>query len=327
LLASGTNPFGALALDSTSVYFTTVTEDIDAGAVFKIALGGGAITTLGAGQRPALAVAVDNTNVYWTVATTSFADQGAVMTSPLAGGTPMTLVSSDEGLFGQGLAVDSTSVYFTSGTSVIRLPLGGGPSTTLAGCPCDPPNPVPSNIAVAGPIVYWTNSYAVSGDGPEAPFTGSVMMAPLDGGAPTIIASAQDFPVGIVADSTNIYWVNTGLCGEYGGSCSGSVMRLSLSGGAATTLASGQSLCAGLAVDSKNVYWGTADTNAVPPTGWVMAVPIAGGTATTLTSAQGPVQDIAVDSTSVYWTTGCSLELADGGTCDSGGSLMKFTPK
>jgi hypothetical protein len=76
---------------------------------------------------------------------------------------------------------------------------------------------------------------------------------PMGGGTATTLASGsgQNFPYGIAADASSVYWTNT----------AGTVMKVPLSGGTATTLASGQSNPYGIAVDATSVYW----TNAGSP--------------------------------------------------------------
>jgi hypothetical protein len=80
-------------------------------------------------------VVADATNVYWSVA-----NDGTIMSMPLAGGPATTLVSlpANAGT-DSGIAVDSTFVYYfaclymTSACQLERVPIVGGPSTTLAG--------------------------------------------------------------------------------------------------------------------------------------------------------------------------------------------------
>ena len=67
------------------------------------------------------------------------------------------------------------------------------------------------------------------------------------GGSPTVLASSQEGPTGIVVDAKNAYWMDAdngmvGVCAV--GGCSG----------APTTLASGQYSNA-IAVDALNAYW------------------------------------------------------------------------
>jgi DNA-binding beta-propeller fold protein YncE len=95
----------AIAVDSTSVYWTTID-----GSVTKIGLAGGSPVTLVSGQSPQ-GIAVDANNVYWTNTGASSTD-GKVMKVPLGGGTPITLASGQNGP--SGIAADRTSVYWVN---------------------------------------------------------------------------------------------------------------------------------------------------------------------------------------------------------------------
>jgi len=53
---------------------------------------------------------------------------------------------------------------------------------------------------VDGTSVYWTNSASV----------GSVMKAPLGGGASTTLVSGRFYPDAIAVDATSIYWMDGG---------------------------------------------------------------------------------------------------------------------
>jgi len=71
------------------------------------------------------------------------------MKVPLAGGTPTPIASGQVGP--QRIAVDSTSVYWTTSTTVMKAPLGGGTLTTLASG-----QDRAFAIAVDSRSVYWT---------------------------------------------------------------------------------------------------------------------------------------------------------------------------
>jgi hypothetical protein len=82
------------------------------------------------------------------------------MKVPTGGGTPATLVS---GYAPQNIAVDATNVYWTSGTTVLKTPIGGGAMVILASGQNSS-----YGIAVDATSVYWTNNAT----------TGTVMTTP-----------------------------------------------------------------------------------------------------------------------------------------------------
>jgi hypothetical protein len=109
-----------------------------------------------------------------------------------------------------GVAVDQSSVFFTSSSSpnggILSCPktgCGGQPTTLAAG------EHNPLMLALDATTVYWTDF----NDGTIASCAkaGCNMM-------PTKIATMQPNPFGIVVDNTNVYWVNTGTMGKPDGS-------------------------------------------------------------------------------------------------------------
>jgi hypothetical protein len=171
-----------------------------------------------------------------------------------------------------GVAVDAASVYWTdmgAGT-VAKAPIGGGgASLTLAfgqnGAKA---------IALDAKSVYFAT-------------TDRVMSVPIDGGAPTMIASGQTTVVGLTVDATLVYWTVNGGSG-------GSVMSAPLVGGMQpATVAVGMRHPGGVAVDAMNAYW--------PIFSGILKAPIGGGTPGTIASSTDGTA-IVVNGGSVYWT-------------------------
>jgi hypothetical protein len=213
---------------------------------------------------------------------------GLCVASPVATVTDSVCVLS-------GLAVDSTTVYWTQGSilntgctpGTFAKPFAGG-STITYGSTEDP----------RGVVVDLTNVYWVDY------IDGSLRKAPLaaNGGGGTSIFPAVDLeagttpgPVALAIDAHNVYWAD---------SAAGTVNQMPLAGGTVTVLATG-SWPNAVAVDSKvlakNVYW----VDYVG--GTVNKVPVAkadGGTPVNVVLAPSETQpwNIAIDATNVYWT-------------------------
>jgi len=109
-----------IAVDATTVYWTG--RDGTTGTLMKVPVGGGTATTLATGPSPFNALAIDATTVYFASAD--------ILSVPIVGGAPTTLVA---GYPAGGLAVDATSVYWTYqiGVDAGTLPLESDPGSVM----------------------------------------------------------------------------------------------------------------------------------------------------------------------------------------------------
>ena len=184
ILAMPTTSAGAIAIDSTDVYW------VESASVNKVPIVGGTPTVLTTTPVNSTAIAVDADRVYYSYsydvyttpltggsmtridsASTTVVDialdagvlfvaAGGIRAISLNEGTAETLVTASV----QRLVVDADNVYFFSGSSLSKVPRGGGDVTILA------VDSSPRDLAVDDTNVYWTSSGATA--------TGAVMTVP-----------------------------------------------------------------------------------------------------------------------------------------------------
>jgi hypothetical protein len=239
---------------------------------------------------------------------------------------PVTLATGQEAPW--GIAVKSGSVYWTASGAVRSVPAEGGALTTLFSGQAET-----RGIATDGVNVYWATEgtpQACPADGGTCapPVSGSLVMAPIAGGAATTLATGQNNPLRVATDGVNVYWTDEGTANDQAfapDDTDGAVMAVPVGGGTPIAIASNQFMMGGLATDGASVYWTRAGTNSTATDGAVMKAPVGGGTSTPLATGQYFPTEIAVDATSVYWITQQSPTPGVGVSADS--ALLMKVPK
>jgi hypothetical protein len=194
---------------------------------------------------------------------------------------PVVIGVAPGGFHPTHLAIDLTHAYMglADATFAIgRVPLSGGVVEILA------PSDNPEGIAVDATHVYWSNS----GYDPPGSSNGTVMKAPLAGGAPTPIATGLQKPRMVALNASHVYWTTF---------YAHTVMRATKDGLDVVTIAQTGSGPFGIALDSQFVYWTEKSLTAS-----IKKAPIDGGAAVLVALATPVPSGIAVDADRAYWT-------------------------
>jgi hypothetical protein len=181
-------PAGALAVDSTGVYFVDgecAPYTPCVGRVLKVPIDDGGVTTLATldGPLSSQGMTTDPLNVYLTNVGNTEVTGGSVLSVPIAGGAAKTLAAGQAAPW--AIAVDSRRVYWSNAYldagAILSLPLEGGAPVTMTLALSA------QALTLDSTSVYWTQW----ADG--AP----VLKMPLAGGRASTLAADQCDPAGI----------------------------------------------------------------------------------------------------------------------------------
>ncbi|HEY3819904.1 MAG TPA: hypothetical protein VGL81_22220 [Polyangiaceae bacterium] len=228
---------------------------------------------------------------------------GAIMRTSLCGrGTNALFSEASTNFFQNTMAVSNDALYFVAygpgddlTQPLLRVPLGGGPSSILVS------GYVPMSVGLDSTNLYWADGQAKT-----------LMKLPLAGGTPVPLSESlggDAIPQSLVVDPTGLYFWASTL----------GIERLPLGGGDTALLAASKDGVTDLAVSGGYVYWTSRSYEGSNPSG-IMSVPVTGGTPTILSS--DPAMGIAADGINVYWTVSLCGQYDQGQPCT--GALKKM---
>lgn len=218
----------------------------------------------------------DPTTVAVDTTSVYWTSPSAVMKISKTGGQPVVLANASPPV----LAVDETSVYYITNNSIMSVPLAGGIPKPLAAVGAT------EAVVVDATSVYWADN------------RGTIMKAPRAGGAATSLSFGDCYPERVAIDATFVYWIDCG------------VFRVPLAGGEKLELSATPAASVGvrIAVDSSGIYFTLPGSS-----GGVFATALDGGTPRILAQAQ-LASGLALDEANVYWT-------------DAGMGAVAYVPK
>jgi sugar lactone lactonase YvrE len=227
--------------------------------------------------------AVDNASVYYATANFPYniPTTDALVSSPLAGGSPGTLLPSTPRI--TKLAVGGGQVVWIDAATVNSIPAAGGAKTVLA---TTTPN-TPLDVLIDGSNALWTESSgAAHGE------TGAIKSVAVTGGTPSVVYQGGDAPRHLAIDLlSQINWTEGGPVGLMEGF--GRIARIT-AGNAVQTVVSGVSS------DSPS-FIATATDLFIADSWRVKRLSLGGGMPVTTAAGDGPIAGLATDGTSVYW--------------------------
>jgi hypothetical protein len=275
----------ALVIESDSLYWSSGGVDA-AGVIARVPLAGGAPVTLADQQHYADCLRSNGTSLAWSLWGTP-----GVYSMPIGGGAVQALWLPPLAERPRVLAMNATTLYFSTGGDVHALPLAGGAPSVLASGFVD----VSAGVLDGSSLVVTDLGPELVGaqDVPGHP-EGSVARVSLPSGAVTTLAQHLDTPVALTVSADGaLFWAEAGSLATYYGDDDakvnlgtlGRVVRAEPDGSSPQVIADQLAQPVDLAVDTQHVYVAVAGTvGGVDPSnfayqsdGNLLRAPLAGG--------------------------------------------------
>jgi hypothetical protein len=282
-----------LAIDDTHVYWTTGGSAPDK-TIQRVARAGGKadlLRELNATHGPAL-LRVRGGHLYWAEGT-------EIVTQPVGGGARRTLTTAAEKV--SALVVLEPYVYFvipenvgymSADAAIERAPIAGGASERLF----SRERLHLRALEVDGARAYWLEAGYADG----SVIAGRVVMAPVDGGDPAIVAGPE--VQALAADDESLYWLDRDRPDS--GVARDTLWRMPKQGGTPSALAPDQFETTQLAHHGSHVFWtANAPVHAAGAASLMKVSALGGPTAELTRTSLEPYVNIVVDDTTLFWAT------------------------
>ena len=181
-------------IGTSSIWWSREPDDLQSIPIDGVPPDDAGAVLLLSGNKQSNGVAADATSVYWVNK-----EDGYIKRSDhdFANETPLS-----NGDIPWDIEVDETSMYWTergsspnSGKIMKASKVDGTGGVTIAVAQASP-----QGLTIDATHVYWGNAG-----------NGSILKAPLAGGAATVLASGQGAPANVVVDATHVYWTDPKL--------------------------------------------------------------------------------------------------------------------
>ena len=178
-------------IGASSIWWSREPDDMQSIPIGGVASSDASSVLLLTGNKQSNGITADANSVYWVNK-----EDGYVKRSDFDFANDTPLSSGD---VPWDCVVDAKSLYWTEKGSAPNV------GKVMSASKVDGSNPVtiatgqssPQGIAIDATHVYWGNA----GDG-------SIMKAPLGGGAATVLAAGQGAPANVAVDGTHVYWTD-----------------------------------------------------------------------------------------------------------------------